>query len=309
MLHGLASAWLETERARGLAPTTIGVRASHLRRFLCWLEGRDVTEAPGISGDIIETFLLEESFRPTRLKGGKPPSKRTLVHELSTIRGFLGHLVKRRLLLGNPADGIGLGRIPRTFRRPPSRGAILLLLGAPGSDPIGLRDRAIFETLYSTAIRRGEMCALDLADLDRSAGTLLVRMGKGGKDRLVPVGETALKALWSYLQRGRPKLRPRGAALFVGEWGSRLKPHTVNYLCKEWCRRAEIEPPITPHLLRHACATHLLESGADVRHVQALLGHAWIGTTQIYTHVSMKGLREDMERHDPRASLDGESGS
>ena len=150
---------------------------------------------------------------------------------------------------------------------------------------------------------------MNLCDCDRAAATVRVNAGKGGKDRLVPIGEKALLALGRYLQKGRPALKPHGSALFVNGYGDRLHPKVLNTLFAHWSEQAGIEPPITPHLLRHAFATHLLENGADVRHVQAMLGHAQIETTARYTHVSFKALRDTMRRLDPRAALEAEPSS
>jgi site-specific recombinase XerD len=286
---------LEHERAKGLSPATLDGYACILRRFAAWLRRAGIQEPAAITRELLQHFFLEESQRL---------SKATPHRELSAIRGFLGFIVKSGALTGNEAQALDLGKQPRAFRRPPSREAIARLLHAPGQSPTGLRDTALFELLYSTGLRRAEACALDLSDCDRSGGTVRVNKGKGGKDRVVPIGKKALEALALYLAKGRPASHPGGPALFVGEWGRRLNPKTLNALFAQWCERAGIEPRITPHLLRHAFATHLLENGADVRHVQAMLGHAWIGTTAVYTHVSFKHLREETEKNDPRARLE-----
>ncbi len=195
---------------------------------------------------------------------------------------------------------------PRHFaRRPPSREALAALLAAPGEDRFGLRDRAIFETLYSTGLRRAELCALNLEDCDRAAGIVRVNQGKGGKDRLVPIGAKALEALARYLRQSRPVFHPHGPALFMNQYGQRMKAAGLNSLFKRYSLNLGLDPPVTPHLLRHAFATGLLERGAGIRHVQAMLGHARIETTQIYTHVSPQHLQRDIERFHPRPRLEG----
>ena len=308
-LEGWGRDYLEHGRARGLAPTTREVYACQLRRFLRWLNQRAIEDPSEISEAILETYFLEERKRPSRVKQDNPLSKATLHHARSVLRGFLGHLVKEGALIRNEAQGVDLGRLPRTFKKPPPRAAIRRLLRAPGETPPGLRDRALFELLYSTGLRRAEACALNLCDCDRAVATVRVNAGKGGKDRLVPIGEKALLALSRYLQKGRPALKAHSPAIFVNGYGDRLHPKVLNAIFTHWSEQAGINPPITPHLLRHAFATHLLENGAGVRHVQAMLGHAQIDTTARYTHVSFKVLKDTMQRLDPRAALEAEPSS
>lgn len=297
-------AYLKHEKTRGIAPTTLKVRAGVLSGFLRFCEASGIGDPSEITRGFLEGYLYRESVRASRIRKGQPLSRRTVEQGWSIINGFLGYLVKKGALLRNAAAELDMGKRLKTFKKPPTKEAIAALLATPGGNPIGLRDKAIFETFYSTGIRRAELCALDLEDCDRAAGTVRVNEGKGGKGRVVPIGKKALEAIGRYLRSGRPALRPRGPALFVGEWGERLKPPTLNYIFWRWCVKAGIEPRITPHLLRHAFATHLLENGAPVRHVQAMLGHAWIGTTQIYTHVSIKTMKETLARLEPRARIE-----
>ena len=299
-----AREYFEHERARGAFASTLDVAACELRRFFRSMEAEGTTAPAEITQAALESYLYQESLRPSRCRKGQPLSRRTVAHELEVIKSFLGYLVKTGALLRNEAAKVEPRKLPRTFRQAPPREHIALLLAAPGGTPAGLRDKAILELLYSTGLRRAELCALDLCHVDRAGAVVMVRKGKGGKDRLVPVGERALQALARYLQSGRPKMNPRGAALFVGEWGERLKTKTLNCNFSRWCEKAGIEPPITPHLLRHAFATHLLENGAGIRHVQAMLGHSWIGTTQVYTHVDIRHLKEEMDRLDIRGGLE-----
>ena len=295
-----AAAYLDHQRSRGMVLTTIGVYGHHLRVFIHWLSTVDVTDVTAISRERLEDYLLTETLRSSL-------SRATVRHQLSVIRGFMRYLVRTGVVLRNEAEGLEVGKPTSPFRRPPSREAIARLLAAPGEGPLGLRDRAIFELLYSTGIRRAELCALDLGDCDRAAGIVRVRRGKGGKGRLVPIGERALQVLGRYLAHGR--VRGRSRALFLGQWGRRLHPKTINWIFKRRCEEASIVPRVTPHLLRHACATHLLENGADIRHVQALLGHAAIQTTAIYTHVSLGRLKKELARCDPRERLDSKPSS
>ena len=303
-LEGWAGAYLKHLAARGLAPGTCMVYACFVNLFIRWLRRHAIQDLSEITRPLIEGFLSDEARRPSRLRKRTPLSPYTLRHEGVALRGFLSFAAQQGGLVRNDAQTLELARLRKSFRQVPPKEHIAQLLSAPGETPAGLRDKAIFELLYSTGLRRAELCGLDFCHVDRAGAVVTVRKGKGGKDRLVPVGERALQALAHYLQNGRPKMNPRGAALFVGEWGERLKTKTLNCNFSRWCEKAGIEPPITPHLLRHAFATHLLENGAGIRHVQAMLGHTWIGTTQIYTHVDIRHLKEELARLDIRGGLE-----
>lgn len=290
--------------ARGLALQTRTVYACLLRLFIAWLHRKGIADLSEITLQLIESFLADEAKRPSRLRNKTPLSPFTLQHEKIVLRGFMAFAAKEGGSVRSDAQNLEPGRLQRSFRKAPPREHIALLLSSPDESPIGLRDKAIFELLYSTGLRRSELCALDLNHVDRAGGVVSVIQGKGGKDRFVPIGEKALRSLALYLQRGRPEMSPQSQAIFITEHGNRLNPKSVNALFLNRCKSAGIDPVITPHLLRHAFATHLLENGAGIRHVQAMLGHSWIGTTQIYAHVEIKHLRDEMERLDIRAALD-----
>jgi site-specific recombinase XerD len=304
-LFSLLAAFFTHEKTRGMALSTAKARMHTARRLLRWLEKQRVTDPSEITGELLQRYFHEEATRPARYKE-RPMSRYSLHGELAKVRVFLSYLLKAGALFRNEAEGLSLGKRPRGFRKPPTREAIAKLLIAPGEDSVGLRDRAIFEMLYSTGLRRAELCALNLGDVDRASGTVRVTKGKGGKDRLAPVGEKALEALARYLVKARPRMKARGQALFVGMLGQRLGPGSLNTIFHDYSKRLGLESRITPHLLRHAFATHLLENGASVRHVQAMLGHSDISTTAIYTHVSFTGLKESLARLDPRPGLEPE---
>ncbi|MGH7228405.1 MAG: tyrosine-type recombinase/integrase [Nitrospiraceae bacterium] len=232
---------------------------------------------------------------------------RARCYEVSVLRSFFGWLTERCVLLFDPAEDLTLGRgsapLPKAVL---TESEVKALLVAPGTDALGLRDRAILETLYSTGLRRAELCNLDLFDVDSERGTVRVRSGKGGRDRVVPIGNHALAALRSYLQKARPGLvaGPRQPALFLAAvTGRRLKMKTINHVVRKHAEAAGLEKRVTPHVLRHTCATHLLQGGADVRHVQRILGHASVATTQIYTRVLIGDLVVAHRRHHPRETL------
>jgi integrase/recombinase XerD len=288
--------------ALGRTPATLANRREMLGPFLAWFRQGGHEDLTEVSESLLESYLASESRRKSRL-GPSLLSPSTIEVKAYALRGFFGFLAKEGLLLGSPAQDLGRGKCRPIERRVPSRGEVLLLLDAPGKDPAGLRDRAILEMLYSTGLRCAELCNLDLQDVDRTGGAVWVRKGKGGKDRVVPVGARALETLRLYLEKGRPKLKPRGHALFLNGWGDRISRDGTAERVKRARLKAGIETPVTPHSLRHAFATHLLENGADIRHVQAMLGHARIRSTQMYTRVDTQRLKADVARLHPRAGL------
>jgi site-specific recombinase XerD len=255
---------------RGLEPATIDVRA--LRRY-----------AAGLS------------------EQGQAPS--TIARKLAALRGLFRALVSLGMRSENPADLLTspkrAQRLPRVLK--PSEVATLLDR-IPATTPLELRDRALFEVAYACGLRAEELVTLDLESIDFDGEAVRVE-GKGGKTRIVPAGEHALRAVDSYLQRGRPALvldadGPR--ALFLSRSGRRLGTSDVRRRLRTWARHARI-PSTHPHALRHSFATHLLEGGADVRAIQELLGHASVSTTQVYTRVESRRLRSAYARAHPRA--------
>ena len=229
-------------------------------------------------------------------------SRRTIARRLSCLRSFFRYLCREGTLEHNPAEAVPT---PRLDKRLPSfldEGQITRLIETP---PIkkwqGLRDRAMLETLYSTGIRASELVGLNLEDVDEISGTAIVR-GKGKKERLCPIGATALKAIRRYLAK-----RPSGKklrvpyALFVSQKGTRLTVRQVDPLIAVYVKAAGLPASISPHSLRHSFATHLLDRGADLRSVQELLGHSSLSTTQIYTHITPQRLKKVYDKAHPRA--------
>lgn len=222
---------------------------------------------------------------------------------LSTLRGFFRFLAAEGLCDGDPTATIVA---PRKGRKLPTVLSVVqvsrLLDGVDGAQPPELRDRAILELLYGCGCRVSELCGLDLTDLDAAEATLRLR-GKGRKQRLVPVGEPALDAVGRYLRAGRPHLvgKKAIAAMFLNQRGGRLTRVSVWNLIKRAGAASGLPETVSPHTLRHSYATHLLEGGADLRVVQELLGHADIGTTEIYTHIDRAWLTEAWLEAHPRA--------
>jgi len=268
-----------------------------LGSFCAWMKTQGHVELAAITESHVLTYLESQSHL----------SFATREAQLGVLRGFFRFLVREEVALSNPAQGVNLKKGQRGNRRAPSRESVKKLLSFPAAKPHELRDNAILEVLYSTGLRRQELCGLDLTDADLSGGSVLVKRGKGGKARYVPLGKKASKTLSEYLKRGRPVMDPNTAALFVSQQGRRLSGEAIYWIMKEQCKRARLEKPLSPHLLRHAFATHLLENGASLRHVQAMLGHSSVRSTQRYTHVSSSRLLEALDRADIRASLESRS--
>lgn len=229
-------------------------------------------------------------------------SSRTITRQLVTIRNFCAFLMQERAISSDPTAEIDA---PRQWKRLPkylSGDEIRQLLDVPdAADPLGARDRAMLELLYATGLRVSELIAVRSADLNREMGVLRT-LGKGNKHRLIPVGRAALQALEAYAPARAKLLRGRSSEyLFVTSRGGRLTRQSFWYRLRIHGRKAGIRRPLTPHVLRHSFATHLLEGGADLRSVQMMLGHADISTTQIYTHVVRDRLRQVFDQHHPRA--------
>ena len=290
------TAYLAAER--GLAAHTVAAYRRDLEDFERFLAARgQVLSGPP---DVRST----EAYLQALLAAGRAPA--TMARRLSALRAYDRYCAEEG---SAPALQGGLGRLPRPRRRlrlPRVLGVhetLALLEAVSGEGPCGLRDRAWVELLYASGLRVSELVGLDRGDLDLEQRSLRCR-GKGGRSRVVPFGRPAAAALERYLREGRPELA-RGArsgdAVFLGRRGRRLSRQTCWRLLRGYARRAGLSRPPSPHVLRHSFATHLLAGGADLRVVQELLGHADIGTTQIYTHLTLGHLRQSYLQAHPRA--------
>jgi integrase/recombinase XerC len=228
-------------------------------------------------------------------------ASKSLQRELSAIRSFYNYLLKNSQILANPAKQV---RAPKQARKLPKTldvDQINGLLDAGTSSVLEIRDLAMFELFYSSGLRLSELTSLDLTDLDLSDRSMIIRMGKGGKSRLLPIGSKAINALQKWLQlRGKMTTATETAA-FISTRGSRLSQRSVEARLTQWCQKKGIAEHIHPHMLRHSFASHLLESSQDLRAVQDLLGHSNISTTQIYTHLNFQHLAEIYDKAHPRA--------
>lgn len=303
-LASLADQWLARLETRAYSPRTVAVRVWALRAFLAWAEPRALLRPAQIDKLALEGF--QRHLWAYRKDNGQPLAVVTQRGHLGAVQGFFAWLCRENLLPANPAADLELPRKqPRALPRGLSLAEVEKILAVPDvADPLGVRDRAILETLYGTGLRRLELVNLDVGDVDRTRGLVLVRRGKGGKDRLAPLGAQALAWIERYLEKCRPLLEVSASerALFLSGYGGRLNPNYLGNWVRKTIDQAQLDKTGSCHLFRHACATHLLENGADLRMIQELLGHARLDTTQIYTAVSITQLREVHARCHPRGA-------
>ena len=295
-------AYLESLGARNYAEGTLENRGDALKVFLGWAAERDLTRAGQITRPILDSYQ-RWLWRCTKANGQRLGWS-TQRSRLSILKDFCRWLTRQNVILHNPASELEL---PRMEKRLPqevfSLAEIGKLLALPNvTDPLGIRDRAMLELFYSTGIRRTELCRLELPDLNPDRRTLHVRLGKGKKDRIVPVGEQAVAWVERYLKEVRPRLSldTRTQALFLTGYGGPFNPDVLSRMVAAWIKQVTGRVA-SCHLLRHTCATHMLENGADIRFIQQLLGHAKLDTTAIYTEVSIKQLQEVHARCHPSA--------
>lgn len=299
-------AYLEFLAARNYAEGTLEGRRDALKVFLGWAADRDLHRAVQINRPILEGYQ-RWLWRCTKANGQRLGWS-TQRARLGVVKDFFRWLTKQNILVHNPASELEL---PRMEKRLPQEvmtvAEIERLLAIPNvTDPLGVRDRAILEVFYSTGMRRTELCRLELPDLNTARATLHIRLGKGKKDRMSPVGGRAIHWLECYLNDVRPRLclDTRSQALFLTGYGDAFNPDVISRMVSTWMRQAGLKRKGSCHALRHSCATHMLENGADIRFIQQLLGHAKLDTTAIYTEVSIKQLQEVHARCHPAAKLE-----
>jgi integrase/recombinase XerC len=284
---------------RNASPLTVKSYREDLTQALEFFRGRLGQQNPG--PDRLTTRLLRAYLAWLHEQGY---AKTTVARRVSAVRSWCRFLCRQGVLSANPADGL---RGPRQDKRLPHFLSVedvqRLIDAPPGDNPLGLRDRALLETLYSAGLRVSELTGLNVEDVDLNEGLATVR-GKGRKERLALLGPPALGALNRWLD-GRAAVaagsrRPQ-PALFLNKNGTRLSSRSVGRLLEKYLKQAGLDPRTSPHTLRHSFATHLLDNGADIRSVQELLGHRSLSTTQIYTHVTTHRLQESYDKAHPRA--------
>jgi len=277
-----------------LADNTIQSYNQDLEWFFYFLEKKQILVFDRVNLALLGEFLQKEAKREI--------APASIARKISALRNFFQYLVRERIVPENYAKLIDSPQLQRKIPEILDENEIESLLNAPDlRKPLGIRDRAILELLYASGLRVSELTSLEFAHLDMD-NDMLRLWGKGFKERMVPFGEEAKEALVRYFQQGRENILKGKSSrfIFIGASGHSLTRQNIWVLTKKYTRKAGIEKPITPHTLRHTFATHLLENGADLRMVQEFLGHSDIVTTQIYTHISRKILREAYARSFPR---------
>jgi len=287
----LDALWLED----GLAANTLQAYRRDLTAFALWLRQ---SQAKSLDAAQAADVLAWQAAQHARIKAS------TANRRLAAIKRYYVWAMRHGRVQTDPCLGLHAAKQPARFPKTLSEAQVEALLNAPNvRQTLGLRDRAMLETLYATGLRVSELISLAQRDVSLNDGVVRVVMGKGGKDRLVPLGAQALDWIAQYLHSARPALcgQRRCDALFITQRAAAMTRQMFWQLVKKYAQRADVRTPLSPHVLRHAFATHLLNHGADLRVVQLLLGHADISTTQIYTHVAHERLKQLHAQHHPRA--------
>src|SRR5829696_2567973 len=300
--------WLTVER--GLAANSLAAYRRDLRRYASFLRERGEHDPTAVREETVLAYV--EDLKSAVDDDGRPryaPS--SIARALVAVRSFHRFCLAEGFLAVDPSEEVGAPRVPLGIPKALTEDEVeALLAAAVGETARSLRDRAIVETLYATGVRISELVGLDRRDLDLDDGLVRV-LGKGSKERIVPVGRSAREALSAYLAAGRPQLarpdrsRRGGEAVILNVRGGRLSRQSCWKIVRTVGERAGLGGRLSPHVLRHSCATHMLERGADIRVVQELLGHASLSTTQVYTKVSPERLRAVYEAAHPRARFPG----
>lgn len=285
---------------RGASVHTVAAYGRDLADYVSFLDARGVRQPSQVTRDDVTAFIGE-----LRARGLAPG---TVERRVAAVKGFHKFLVREGITENHPTARLPLPKVPERLPDVVSIDDVDRLLAQPFPDgPVGLRDRAILETLYGCGLRASELTGLDQTDVDLGEGFVRV-FGKGGKERLVPVDGMAAHAIAAYLAHGRPYLRPKAsvrgidpAAVFLNARGGRMSRQGVYVIVRTYGARVGLT--LHPHTLRHSFATHMLEGGADLRALQEMLGHADISTTQVYTHVDRRHVREEYLTTHPRARL------
>lgn len=275
----------------GYSAETVRARRQHIRRFIRWADERGLDDPREITKPMLERY--QRFLYYWRKEDGAPLSMGMQYQYLAPLKTWFRWMSREHHILANPAADLDLPRQPKRLPRsvPSVQEVEAILAEAEHGNPQGLRDRALLEVLYATGLRRMELAGAAVYDVDLARGVLWVRHGKGGRERVVPLGDRAMAWLDKYLTEARPQLLATDStALFVNDYGEPAHADFISGKVKRYMEFAGVEKVGSAHLLRHACATHMLEGGADIRFIQEMLGHADIQTTEIYTHVSIDKL-------------------
>lgn len=294
-MNALREKFLDWLAVTNYAERTVAIRRACLGYFIDWAAQRGIARPVEVSRPVLERY--QRFLFAYRKQNGDPLSVATQCSRLASVKAWFKYLAKHHHVLYNPASEVEMPRLD--FRLPKailsaSEAEIVLALPKVG-EVLGLRDRAIMETLYSTGMRRMEAVNLKVHDVDRDRGTVMIRHGKGKKDRLIPIGGRASAWVEKYLLEARPRLAvgERSAnVLFLTTMGEAFHPVHLSKLVRDYVLAADLGKKGSCHLFRHTMATLMLEGGADIRFIQAMLGHASLDTTQVYTQVSIRMLKE-----------------
>jgi integrase/recombinase XerD len=285
----LDAVWME----RGLSSNTLAAYRADLVALARWLTARHVALPKTGRADLMD-------FIAARVHGGARP--RSTARQLSSFRRFFRYLIREGLIAEDPTAQIAMPKIGRSLPRSLSEAEVEALLAAPAvADPLGHRDRTMLEVLYATGLRVSELVHLKLGQVNMNQGVIRV-LGKGNRERLIPLGEEAVRWLKTFIDGARADILLDRSTdfLFPTRRGDRMTRQAFWHIIKRYARKAAVDRDLSPHTLRHAFATHLLNHGADLRGVQMLLGHSDLSTTQIYTHVARERLKELHTSHHPR---------
>jgi integrase/recombinase XerD len=304
-MHALVEHYVAWMAAQNFSPDTLNSSRVCIGYFLDWCRERSIEDVTEITRPVLERY--QRSLYYYRKKNGEPLTFRTQATRLRLLKGWFRWLARQNYLLHNPASELLL---PRLENRLPkyiltAEEAERVIAQADIATPEGLRDRAILETFYATGMRRLEIVGLKLYDIDADRGTVMIRMGKGKKDRHIPIGERALAWIAKYVSEARPELLGSAddGTLFLNNAGGPMDRVYLTGLVRSYIDKAKIGKKGGCHLFRHTVATLMLENGADVRVIQEMLGHAKLDTTQLYTRVSINLLRQVYAATHPAAQL------
>jgi len=295
--------YLDAIEVQGFSPYTVAYRSRSLGYLVDWLAERGVTHPGEVTPTVLERY--QRSLHYHRKPDGTALSLRTQAGYLTAVKALFRWLAKTNRVLLNPAAEIIPPRIERRLPKTIlAHSEVEQILAIPDlNDPVGLRDRVIMEVLYSTGVRRSELCRLRLGDVDGARGTVHIVQGKGGRDRIIPIGDRALAWIDRYLSDARPRLvsDPDLGIMFLTISGDDLTPDHLTERVGRYIRQGAGKQG-SCHTFRHSMATLMLDGGADIRHIQEMLGHAELSTTQIYTHVSLRNLKAVHAATHPAAS-------
>ena len=293
---------------KGFAESTLRVRRVHMEMFLTWCARNRINFPAQVTRTILENY--QRHLFDYRKRDGQPLAVASQHSRLAPLKVWFKWLTGRNCISEDPASDLELPRVGYKLPNVLNKDETELVMQGPNlEDALGIRDRAILEILYSTGMRRMELLKLKLYDVDKKHGLVTIHEGKGKRDRVVPVGERALSWLEKYLTEVRPGVvkQPEDSTIFLTAMGGPFTPNHLSWLTRRYVRAANVGKNGACHIFRHTMATLMLEGGADIRYIQAMLGHVRLDTTKIYTHVSIRMLKQIHNATHPAARLDSQA--